>query len=397
MGAVIDGTIDPGFERVRDAFVRNFEEHGDRGATFAVYFGGRRVVDLWGGTTAAGEPYTADTLQVVFSSTKGAVAACAHLLAQRGLLDFDAPVATYWPEFAQAGKDSIPVRWLMTHQAGLPYVDAPLTLDDILAWDPVIAALEQQPPAWEPGTASGYHAVTYGYLVGEVIRRVSGTTVGKLFDREFAQPLDLEFWIGLPEALLPRVTPLLADDAPVDPALVELADRYMGPGTTLGKIGFDGVLIEPFAQSQPDLLQAELPAGNGVTNAASLARLYAGLIGGVDSGPNQAALTPVQIDAARTPQTDGPDWGWATIPGLKVYMPFGLGFMTPSPGVAPWGGERAFGHAGSGGSFGVADPDLGLSMAYVMNQMRQVPIGDPRRANLVRAIYEAIGAAPAIL
>ncbi|MGK2949455.1 MAG: serine hydrolase domain-containing protein, partial [Acidimicrobiales bacterium] len=194
----IGGRVEPGFEGVAAAFERSFAEHGEVGAATAAYVGGRKVVDLWGGVAdqATGAPYTEGSLQLVFSTTKGATAACANLLAQRGDLDIDAPVAEYWPEFAAAGKADIPVRWLLCHKAGLPYVDATLTLDEALAWDPMIRALEAQAPVWEPGTAHGYHATTYGWLVGEVVRRISGKSLGTFFREELAEPLGLEFWIG---------------------------------------------------------------------------------------------------------------------------------------------------------------------------------------------------------
>ena len=208
----VTGSVEPGFEGVRDAFEANFERGLEVGAGLCVHVDGRKVVDLCGGTfDEAGElPYGPDALQFVFSSTKGATAACAHLLAQRGLLDFDEPVATYWPEFAQAGKGDLPVRYLLSHQAGLPVVDRTLTTSEFLSWDPIVAALAEQAPLWDPGTAHGYHAVSYGYLVGEVVRRISGRSLGTFFADEIARPLGLEFYIGLPGELEARVSPIVA-------------------------------------------------------------------------------------------------------------------------------------------------------------------------------------------
>src|SRR2546421_8264109 len=199
MTAGIEGQVDAKFKGVRDAFAANFADHGEVGAGVALYVDGRKVVDLWGGVAdgETGRPYAEDTLQLVFSTTKGATAICANLLAQRGELDVDAPVATYWPEFATAGKESIPVRWLLCHKAGLPAVDGTMSTEDALAWDPVIRALERQQPLWEPGTAHGYHATTYGWLVGEVVRRISGKSLGRFFADEVAAPLRLDFRIGL--------------------------------------------------------------------------------------------------------------------------------------------------------------------------------------------------------
>ena len=216
MDAVIEGQVEPGFEAVRDAFAHNFEVGREVGSAFCLHVGGRKVVDLYGGTfdRQGDRPYDQDTLQLVFSSTKGATAACANLLAQRGELDLSAPVSSYWPEFAQAGKGEIPVLLLLSHQAGLPALDATLSPGEVQAWDPVVAALAEQAPFWEPGTAHGYHAVTYGWLVGEVVRRVTGRTIGTYFAEEIARPLGLEFWIGLPEELEERVSPILGTLVP---------------------------------------------------------------------------------------------------------------------------------------------------------------------------------------
>ena len=196
----IGGTVEPGFEAVRDAFVRNFTEHGELGAGVAVHVNGKKVVDLWGGVAdpATGRAYDDRTLQLVFSTTKGATAVCVALLAQRGEIDYDAKVADYWPEFAAEGKGEIPVHVLMSHRAGLPVIDRTLTADEVFAWTPVIEALAAQAPVWEPGTKHGYHAVTYGHLAGELVRRVSGKSLGTFFADEVAKPLGLDFWIGLP-------------------------------------------------------------------------------------------------------------------------------------------------------------------------------------------------------
>lgn len=196
----ISGEVASGYEPVRDAFRANFDKHGDVGAAFSLYVRGEKVVDLWGGVADAttGRPWAEDTLQLVYSTTKGATAICAHVLAQSGALDLDAPVAEYWPEFAAEGKGTIPVRWLLSHRSGLPTVDAHLTPADVIEWQPIVAALAAQKPYWEPGTAHGYHALTYGWLVGEVVRRVDGRSLGRFFADEVAAPLGLDFFIGLP-------------------------------------------------------------------------------------------------------------------------------------------------------------------------------------------------------
>jgi len=393
----IGGTVEPGFEGVAEEFQANFTMHGEVGAGAAVYVGGRKVVDLWGGVAdrGTGTPYTEDTLQLVFSTTKGATAACANLLAQRGELDIDAPVAEYWPEFKAAGKAEIPVRWLLCHKAGLPYVDATLTLEEALAWDPMVRALEEQAPVWEPGTAHGYHATTYGWLVGEVVRRVSGKSLGAFFRDEIAAPLELDFWIGLPDEEQHRVAPLIqlgneSHEGPADPALAELLAQFMGPDTLLGKAlgapsGVFGAAEGGF--NNPAIRAAEIPAANGVTNAASLARFYAGLTGTVEGGPDAPLLGADQVAKASERQTTGPD------KCLMFETTFGLGFFTSSP-FAPYGGERAFGHTGMGGSVGFADPEHGIGFGYVMNKMAMSLNGDPRSGGLVKAVYDAVGVEP---
>ena len=391
MSIEVGGHVEPGFEGVRDAFAKNFEEQGEVGASYAFYVEGTKVVDLWGGVrTDTGGAYDDDTLQIVFSSTKGATAACAHLLAHRGLLDVDAPVVTYWPEFGQAGKEHIPVRWLLSHQAGLPTVDATLTREEALAWEPVIHALEVQAPYWEPGVAHGYHALTYGHLVGEVVRRIDGRSLGTFFHDEFAEPLGLDFWIGLPEEFDARVAPMIPMGSGDGPSIEDMlgADSMMVRALTLNGALSGGDLA--WSANQRDFRAAELPAGNGVANAPSLARLYAGLIGGVDGGPSEGLLSQEQIDAARVLQTSGADQV-LSFPGIDVESTIALGFWSASP-FAPFGGQHAFGHYGAGGSVGFADPEHHVAGGYVMNKMSMAISADPRSSALIRASYEAAGA-----
>ena len=228
--AQVEGSVEAGFEPVRDTFAANFEQYGEVGAAFCVHQHGRCIVDLWGGVMAPGtsEAYTADTLQMVMSTTKGVVAIAAHILEEEGRLDFDAPVARYWPEFDVEGKGSMPVRWLFSHRAGLAAIDIPLNAEDVYAWDPVVAALEAQRPNWEPGTAHGYHALTYGWLAGEVMRRVSGMTVGRFIAERVVQPLGLELWIGLPDSLNSRVAPQIPTPPPPPGAAPNGATRCRG-------------------------------------------------------------------------------------------------------------------------------------------------------------------------
>jgi CubicO group peptidase (beta-lactamase class C family) len=388
--AEVEGYVESGFEGVRRAFEKNFEEHGEVGAAFALHVDGKKVVDLWGGVADAktGRPYTEDTLQLVFSTTKGATAMCANKLIERGELDVDAPVAQYWPEFAQNGKEKIPVRMLLNHQAGLYTVDEAPRYADTIRWDPIIEKLAAQKPLWEPGTEHGYHAVTYGWLVGEVVRRISGTSIGTFFQEEFAEPLGIDFWIGLPKEHHERVAPLVAQEAPADPAMREMAEKMMGPDTVIGKaLSCSGALDpddggEGNSFNRPDMWSAEIPAANGITNARSLSRLYASLVGdGVDG---IRTLTKETIERATVPQDEYND-------SVLMQMPtrFGFGFMLNSP-FQPMGGPKGFGHPGAGGSVGFADPDKNLAFGYVMNKMQQNLSGDPRTLTLLEESYKAI-------
>jgi len=387
----IDGEVEPGFEAVRDAFARNFTEHGDVGAQFCLHVEGRKVVDLWGGVAdpLTDRPYDESTLQLVFSTTKGATAVCANLLAQRGQLDLDAPVATYWPEFGAAGKEHVPVRWLLCHKAGLPVIDKRLSLEEALDWDTTVGALAVQQPVWEPGTAHGYHALTYGWLVGEVIRRVDGRSLGTFFAEEVAKPLGLEFWIGLPESEEHRVSPLIGslipEGAGESEELRAMLAEFIGPDSLLGRaLTLNGAFAADCWNSRA-VHAAEIGAANGITNARSLSRMYAGLVEALPDAPASPLFTPSQVEAARTTQTEGADRI------LFFDTTFGLGFFTASL-FAPYGGAGSFGHSGAGGSMGFVDPDNRIAAGYVMNRMAQNLSGDPRTRGLIKASYEAVGA-----
>ena len=391
----IRGSVASGFESVREAFEANFDQHGEVGAAFSVYVDGEAVVDLTGGTRTDGSPYDEATLQMVFSSTKGATAACAHLLAQRGELDLDAPVADYWPEFARGGKAQVPVSWLLSHKVGLVDTEARLTYEDMLDWDTVASALAESTPLWEPGTQHGYHAVTYGWLIGEVVRRVSGMSLGEYFRREVADPLGLDFWIGLPAEEHPRVSSLIPMTPPeglstaggdtdtgsgarAPTGLVEMLDILLGPGNLAGRAlsAPGGAAADEQIWNDPRTLSAQIPAANGVTNAKSLARMYASMVGNVDG---VQLFEPEILDVAIEPQVEGPD------AVLMFPIPFALGFMAHS-NFSPFLGGRSFGHYGAGGSVGLADPDRRISVGYVMNQMHFGLAGDPRTAGLLAAV-----------
>lgn len=384
-----NGTTATGFEGVRAAFEANFAKGLEIGASFSAYFRGEKVVDLWGGSAdpTTDRAWDEDTLALVFSTTKGATAVCANKLAQEGKLDVDAPVAQYWPEFAAGGKSEIPVKFLLSHQAGLAWVDGEMTLDQALSWDPVVDALAQQVPHYEPGSQHGYHATTYGWLVGELVRRISAKSVGAYFHDEIASPLGLDFWIGLPEAEEARVAPLvggLADPAlTADPEVRKLVAEIMGPETNLGRALFapGGSLSDPDVWNTRALHAAEVPAANGIGDARSIARMYAACIGTVDG---VRIISDDQLRRATTQLTTGPNQIL-----LEMDIQFGLGFMLRSS-LIQLGGPRSFGHFGAGGSVGWADPDAELSFGYVMNRMDMGLAGDARSYDLINACYASI-------
>jgi CubicO group peptidase (beta-lactamase class C family) len=412
-----------GWEAVAEEFRRNFEERHEVGSSFCAFHRGEKVVDLWGGIAdeTTGRPWDEDTVAIVYSTTKGATAVCAHLLAQRGELEVDAPVVEYWPEFAgdDPAKRRITVDHLLSHRAGLPWTDGAMTFEEALAWDPVVRALEAQAPVWEPGTKHGYHATTYGWLVGEVVRRISGVSLGTFFHREVAEPLGADFHIGLPASEEPRVAKLVSiidaiqsgrlnfgaqipgADAPSDRAdtayLAALADKaatFMAPGGPLNKAlsAPGGAFANNAAWEDRRLHAAEVPAANGIGNARSVATMYSACINEVvtPAGEKVRLLTDDQLEAATTQRTEGPDEVL-----LELDIQWGLGFMVNRGiiAVAGLGGPRSFGHFGMGGSMGWADPDAELAMSYVMNRMDIGTTGDRRAFALAQACYESLARA----
>lgn len=387
----IDGEVAAGFEPVREAFAANFDRHGDIGAAMCVYRHGKPVVDLWGGIADpdTGRPWTRDTLQLVYSATKGATATAAHLLAQRGALDLDAPVAKYWPEFATAGKADLPVRWLLSHQAGLVALDRPVPMNKALTWHPMTDALAVQRPQWAPGAAHGYHGRTWGWLVGEVIRRASGRTPGRFFAEEIAGPLGLDFYIGLPTSERDRLSHMVYQQPDVDLTTVppesiaedlrEMVAAWRDPNS-LSNRAF--AVTDPAAIdfNSPEVQAAELPSSNGIGTARALARMYASLIGEVDG---VRLLAPETLASAIKEQANGTDQV------MLVQSRFSSGYMLPTE-TTPMTGPNAFGHTGRGGSLAFADPEYGIAFSYSMNHIIGGP-DDSRAASLVDAVRSSLG------
>ncbi|GAA5211431.1 serine hydrolase domain-containing protein [Streptomyces thinghirensis] len=394
----VHGTVAEGFEPVRDAFARNFTALGDRGAAVAVYRNGRKVIDLWGGTrdvddSAGTEPWRRGTAQVVRSATKGVAAAVPLLLHQRGELDLDAPVGEYWPQFKAHGKERVLVRHVLNHRAGLPVLDRPLTPDEAL--DPLRGpqAVAAQAPVWEPGTDHGYHALTYGWLLDELVRRATGgRSTGEWIADEIAGPLGLDLWLGLPaaEEAAGRVgragrveDPEPSGGGPRLRPKRAVTEAYQDPDS-LTRRAF--AAITPFPdQNDPAYRAAALPATNGIATADGLARFYAALIGEVDGvTPHARLFDPATLERARAEESAGPDRV------LVVNTRFGLGYMlhgSASPFLSP----GSFGHPGRGGALGFADPEAGIAFGYVTNGFRKTVTADPRAQALVRAVRASLG------
>ncbi|RSN01499.1 esterase [Streptomyces sp. WAC 01325] len=386
----VNGTVAEGFEPVRDAFVRNFETLGERGAALAVYRDGRRVVDLWGGTKDVDgtEPWQRGTAQVVRSATKGVAAAVLLALWQRGQLDLDAPVAEYWPEFKARGKERVLVRHVLNHRAGLPVLDRPLTPQESL--DPLRGpeAVAAQAPEWEPGTEHGYHALTYGWMLDGIVRRVTGKGTGEWIADEIAGPLGAELWLGLPagEEAAGRAGRVGRVEAP-EPASGavlkarpkrSVTDAYQDPDS-LTRRAF--AAITPFPdQNDPAYRASALPATNGIATADGLARVYAALIGEVDG---VRLLDTATVERARAEESSGPDRV------LVVNTRFGLGYMLHGT-ASPLLGPGSFGHPGRGGALGFADPEAGIALGYVTNGFRKTVTADPRAQGLIRALRTSL-------
>jgi CubicO group peptidase (beta-lactamase class C family) len=389
-GIDVHGVVDDGFGPVMDEFVRNFRDRQDVGAGCTVYVGGRVVVDLWAGLAdrRTGRPFERDSATVIFSCTKGVMAVCAYLLVQEGRLDLDLPIAHYWPEFAQAGKEHITVRHALAHRAGLSYLDTDLTLDDVVAWHPVIRAIEIQRPHTAPEDGHAYHAATVGWLIGEVVRRITGMSPGTNFRAVLGDPLGLDTWIGLPAAERSHVAwmepPLPDDGSEFAKGFAALADapnlvRAMSLGKAFAFPAADGQVTF----NDPVIQAAEIPGAGGISSATSLARLYAACVSGVDGGA--ALLTPESIADGLRVQSAGPQLTGQPDDGAR----WGTGFQISSAPAQPLLGSSSFGHTGAGGQLAFADAEFGASFAYLTNQMGGY--GDQRAAALVSALRRVLG------
>ncbi len=372
--ADVSGTYDERFAGVADALARNLDDGLDVGASVAVLIDGEPVVDIWGGYADADRttPWERDTVVTVFSTTKTMTALCALILADRGELDLHAPVSRYWPEFAAAGKGEIEVRHLLGHTSGLSGWDEPLVPEDLADWERCTSLLAGQAPWWAPGTASGYHSLTQGYLVGELVRRVSGVSLGEFFRASVAEPLGADFHIGLPAAEEPRLAPLIpppASQARTD-GLPELGLR------TFGNPAIGGA-----TSAEPWWRTAEIPAVNGHGNARSVAAVQSIIsCGGEARGVR--LLSTDGVAAIFEEQSNGPDLV------LGVPLRFGVGYGLASETMPM--GPRSCSWGGYGGSLVVNDLDARLTIAYVMNRMEAGMLGDRRGASIAMATIGAL-------
>ncbi|WP_219893503.1 serine hydrolase domain-containing protein [Aquisediminimonas profunda] len=370
----IQGKAAPGFELVRQAFLANFSERSDIGAAVALVIDGELVVDLWGGVAdpALGRPWQADTLANVWSTTKGVTAACFAMLAERGQIDYDAPVAKYWSEFGAAGKENVTVGMLLSHQAGLCGFRNPATIEDFYDAERAAARLAAAEPFWEPGTQSGYHAITIGFLATALFRRAEGRTIKQFVKDEFG---DLDIHIGLPEERTQSAATMLAPP--------ELSSTGMvGEPTEAQLAAMANPIIDPLLPNTDAWRAAEIPSANGFATARGLAKLYGALAGSGDLDGRQL-VSRKTIATATDEQIRGMD------AILSIPASWGCGFLRNSDGVyGP--NEGAFGHSGWGGSFAFADPTCKLGLAYTMNRMGTDLMGDPRNVALVDSVYASL-------
>ncbi|MES5820205.1 serine hydrolase domain-containing protein [Streptomyces sp. RG80] len=383
--ARVQGHCDERFAAVRAAFEEGFRERGELGAAVAVTVDGQTVVDLWGGWADAARTraWERDTLVNVWSTSKGPVALCAHILADRGLLDLDAPVATYWPEFAAAGKEKVLVRHLLSHRAGLSGLREPHSLEQLYDWEVTTRRLAATEPWWEPGSRSGYHALTYGFLVGEVVRRVSGLLPGAFLEREVTGPLGIDFTIGLPEKEHGRAAELVHPTTATDSEQAAIFSQL----APLALAALANPLTGAAEANTPGWRSAEIPAANGHGTARAVARLY-GVFAGRGTFDGRRVLSPEAAERVREGQGRcrdlvlGAGFESETEIGLGLWLSGANGSYGPNP--------RAFGHDGFGGSCGLADPEAGVSLGYVMNRMGPHIADDPRKMALVDAVYRAL-------
>ncbi len=395
----LQGHYHADYTDVAEQFVENFRSRGEVGASVCARVGNEVVVDLWGGIAEpeSQTPWQEDTVSVVFSCTKAATALCAHRLIDQGLLDLNAPVSRYWPEFAQAGKEQVTVAMMLNHSAGVPAFREPIKPAGYYDWQYMIERLELEPPFWPPGTQSGYHMLSFGWTVGELVRRVSGQSLGQYFQQHIAAPLGLDFWIGLPTSVSPAIAPILAAPPETEPPISDFVEAVISDPNSISHLALFN--SGGHSANHPDAHGAEIGGAGGISNARSLSRMFQPLAnaGVIDNGSAESGerLFSEAAVARMGEVSSATQWDATLLRPTR----FALGFMKSmdnrqcKPGNTESFiiGDRAFGHVGAGGSTGFADPDAHLAFGYSMNQMGQGVLLNQRGQSLVDATYRSLG------
>ena len=388
----IQGFCESKFEPVLKEFIRNFQERDEVGASVCIQIEGETQVDLWGGLAdpKKRQAWEKDTVSIIFSCTKAAVALCAHILIDRGKLDLYAPVTDYWPEFGKNGKENITVAMMLNHSAGLPAFRDPIKKDGFADWDYMVHRLEDEPPFWEPGTRNGYHMITFGWTIGELIRRASGQSLGSFFKENVADPFALDYWIGLPEEIEPRVAPIILSKYAIGDPLPEFIQTLLNKPDSITSLSL--MNTGHFMVNDPKYHTAEIGGAGGISNARGVAGMFAPL--SCDGSLHDINL--LSKDAiTRMSQVS-----MATQQDLTLLIPsrFALGFMKSLDNrhrsyenESLIIGEKAFGHAGAGGSLGFADPECRLAFGYTMNRQGHGIMINRRGQSLVDQCYRALG------
>lgn len=389
----VHGTADPKFAALREEFERNFAERGEVGASVCLSVGGETLVDLWGGAAnpETGAAWEENTVSIVFSCTKAAVALCAHMLIGRGQLELHRPVADYWPEFAQKGKESVTVQMMLNHQSAVPALREPVKPGGFLDWDYMISRMEQEEAWWEPGVTAGYHMVNFGWTVGELVRRASGKPLGQFFREEVAEPLGADFWIGIPADFGHPVAPIQVYQPTGQETPIPFTVKLLTEPQSLQALSF--LNTGGWGPNDADGHRAQIGGAGGISNARGQVAMYTPLA----NGGSHDGVTLVSADQLATMERCSVATGVDAT--LLSRTRFASGFMKSMDNRAyPGGeqtsaiiGERAFGHVGAGGSIGFADPDCNLAFSYTMNQMGPGIMLNARGQSLIDRAYEALG------
>ncbi|MFQ3220415.1 MAG: CubicO group peptidase (beta-lactamase class C family) [Paraglaciecola sp.] len=390
MPTVVKGQFDPKFVQLQAEFERNFSDRGESGASVCLSVNGETMVDLWGGVAnqKTGELWERDTVSIVFSCTKAATALCAHILIDRGLLDLHGLVTDYWPEYGKHGKDNTTVAMMLNHESGVPAFREPIKLGGFNDWDYMISRLENEKPFWEPGTRNGYHMVSFGWTVGELVRRVSGKSLGTFFADEVAGPTGADFWIGIPDSFSHPIAPMIPYSPIPDDIVLDFGAKLMADPTSVQALSF--LNTGGWKADNPESYRAEIGGAGGISNARGQVAMYEPLAKNDGSLVSPECLKNMSLVSTATQQD------------FTLLLPtrFGPGFMksldnrqmhSAASRQSVILGDQAFGHVGAGGSIGFADPECGLAFSYTMTKMGNGLLLNDRGQSLVDAAYLTLG------